>query len=144
MRYLITSAAAVLMSLGFGGVALANGSKSTSHHSQHHHHADHHNHNHHNHKYHDYHKKHGTAFKYGYFFKGKEHRHWSYGYWNAKNRCYFFYEPGLRCFYYWCAPKACYYPVSYIQVAPPVAGDETMPPGIDIKPGPDGDGPDGQ
>jgi hypothetical protein len=74
----------------------------------------------------------GTKFKHGYYFKGKDHRQWSYCYWNARYRCYFFYEPDLCSYYYWCASQNCYYPVTYITIAPPVAGDVLMPAGIKI------------
>ena len=161
MHSLTIRAAALVLCLAVGTSAQA---AAPRHHHSHHHHS-HHRHHHHSHQrhhhrmhhhhsqrhhHHDYYKKNGTAFKYGYYFKGKNHRHWSYGYWNARYRVYFFYEPGLRTFYYWNARQACYYPVSYITIAPPVEGDETMPPDIDIRKGPvdepmpPSDGPDGQ
>ena len=42
-------------------------------------------------------------------------------YWNSRYGCYCYWDPYYRNYYYWYAPQACYYPISYFQVAPPVA-----------------------
>ena len=41
-------------------------------------------------------------------------------YWNSRYGCYCYWDSCYRNYYYWCASQACYYPISYIQVAPPV------------------------
>jgi hypothetical protein len=61
----------------------------------------------------DYHLTHGVSFKYGYFFKGKEHYHWSYSCWSERYGCNIYWCPCTCCYYYWCQPYDCYYPVSY-------------------------------
>jgi hypothetical protein len=60
-----------------------------------------------------YHLKYGVRFKYGYYYKGRIHRHWTKRYWNADYGCYVYYCPETSCYYYWCAPDDCYYPVTY-------------------------------
>jgi hypothetical protein len=61
----------------------------------------------------DYHKKFGTSFKYGYFYKGKSHRHWTSCYWSKSYGCTIYWCPCTCEWYYWCQPYDCYYPVSY-------------------------------
>jgi hypothetical protein len=62
---------------------------------------------------------HGVKFNGGYFYKGMNHRQWTRWYWNARYGTYFYFDPFARSFYYWCATASCYYPASYINVAPP-------------------------
>src|SRR5690242_5226094 len=61
-----------------------------------------------------YHETHGTKFKGGYFYKGREHHHWTYRYWYGKYGCYTYYCPSTSCWYYYYPREDCYYPVSYI------------------------------
>ena len=75
-----------------------------------------------------YHEEHGTKFKDGYFYKGKDHHHWTYRYWWGKYGCYTYYCPSTSCWYYWYQPGNCYYPCSYISSATPVA--EPAPVGV--------------
>src|SRR5262245_31676644 len=64
---------------------------------------------------HSYHLTHGSKMKNGsYFYKGKDHFHWSHRYWFGKYGCYTYYCPSTCCWYYWYQPGDCYYPVSYI------------------------------
>jgi hypothetical protein len=77
---------------------------------------------------HNYHLSHGTKFKGGYFYKGKNHYHWSYRYWWGKYGCYSYYCPSTCCWYYWYPQDNCYYPCSYIRSATPVA--EAAPAGV--------------
>jgi hypothetical protein len=69
--------------------------------------------------FHDYHVKYGTQFKFGHFYSGREHYHWSKWFWNYKYGCYFYWCPSTCCYYYWYQPSCCYYPVSYIPYATP-------------------------
>jgi hypothetical protein len=62
---------------------------------------------------------HGVKFNGGYFYKGINHRQWSRWYWNARYGTYFYFDPFAQSYYYWSATAGCYYPVSYIAVAPP-------------------------
>src|SRR5438105_299283 len=61
----------------------------------------------------DYHLHHGTKFEHGWFYKGKEHDHWSERCYNERYGCETFYCPCTLCWYYFCVPDCCYYPVSY-------------------------------
>ncbi len=61
----------------------------------------------------DYHLNHGVSFKYGYYYKGKDHHHWYYNCWSDRYGCYIYWCPSSCCWYYWCKPYDCYYPVSY-------------------------------
>ena len=75
-----------------------------------------------------YHEEHGTKFKGGYFYRGREHSHWTHRYWWGKYGCYTYFCPSTRCWYYWYQQDNCYYPCSYIGSATPVA--ETAPVGV--------------
>jgi hypothetical protein len=57
--------------------------------------------------------KFGTKFDHGYFYKGKDHFHWSYSCWNSSYGCYCYWCPSSCCYYYWCQPDTCFYPISY-------------------------------
>ncbi len=72
-----------------------------------------------------YHERYGTKFKYGYYYKGHDHHHWTYRYWYGRYGCYCYYCPSTYCWYYWYPTDNCYYPVSYIKTATPVF--ETAP-----------------
>jgi hypothetical protein len=61
----------------------------------------------------DYHLTHGTKFEHGYFYKGKEHSHWSSRCYSERYGCQIYYCPSACCWYYFCTPDCCYYPVSY-------------------------------
>jgi hypothetical protein len=115
MKRILLSAAVVTMSLAFAGTALAGGksgvskgptgpghslgSKSSN--------------------FHNYHVKFGTSFKFGNFYRGREHFHWTKWYWNPTYRCYFYWCPSTCCYYYWSEPSCCYFPISYIPYAAP-------------------------
>lgn len=65
------------------------------------------------------------SFSHGYYYPGKFHSHWTYRCWSSKYGCECFYCPYTCCWYYWCEPGSCYYPVSYIREAPPVVAAAT-------------------
>jgi hypothetical protein len=58
-------------------------------------------------------EQHGVRFSGGYYYAGRHHDHWSCRVWDAGCGRYHYYDPHLRCWYYWYAPGSCYYPVSY-------------------------------
>jgi hypothetical protein len=60
-----------------------------------------------------YHLQHGTKFSQGYFFKGKQHTHWTSRSFDKRYGCWTYYCPSTCCSYYWCEPACCYYPVTY-------------------------------
>jgi hypothetical protein len=64
-------------------------------------------------RYANYHQTYGTKFAYGYLYRGRNHAHWSYQRWDARYGCTCYYDPCCTCWYYWCEPASCYYPVSY-------------------------------
>ena len=66
-----------------------------------------------------YYKNHGKKFSHGYFYHGRDHRHWSYRGWSKRYGCYCYWDSGCRCWYYWSEPKCCYYPISYATVCTP-------------------------
>jgi hypothetical protein len=78
-----------------------------------------------------YHELHGTKFKGGYFYRGRDHYHWTYRYWWGKYGCYTYYCPSTSCWYYWYQQDNCYYPCSYVRSATPVA--EVAP--VDVQTG---------
>ena len=47
-------------------------------------------------------------------------------YWNSRYGCYCYWDAGCQNYFYWCGPRACYYPISYIQTAPPVVAQEPV------------------
>jgi hypothetical protein len=44
-------------------------------------------------------------------------------------------DPCCNCYYYWCAPQQCYYPVTYINMAQPQDGGKPLT-GIPMVPAP--------
>jgi hypothetical protein len=105
MRRFILSVAAVVLSVALAATAQAGpkGNGGGSHSSS------------------SYHMTHGTKFKGGYFYKGKEHSHWTHRYWYGRYGCYTYYCPSTCGWYYYYPKQECYYPVSYITTATPVA-----------------------
>lgn len=61
----------------------------------------------------DYYRTHGHKFEHGYYYKGRDHHHWSREYFSNRYGCTVYTDPGCGCDYYWCQPDSCYYPVSY-------------------------------
>jgi hypothetical protein len=61
----------------------------------------------------DYKNKFGFKFDHGYYYKGKDHHHWSYCCWYPSYGCYCYWCPSTSCYYYWCQPDSCFYPISY-------------------------------
>jgi hypothetical protein len=66
-----------------------------------------------------YYKKHGTKFSHGYFYHGRNHRHWDYRCWSKRYGCNCYWDSGCRSWYYWSEPKCCYYPICYATVCTP-------------------------
>jgi hypothetical protein len=61
-----------------------------------------------------YHRRHGKRFRYGYYYSGRHHRHWTHRWYSNRYRRYF----------YWCASRTAYYPVSYINFSLPAGISE--------------------
>jgi hypothetical protein len=79
---------------------------------------------------HNYHIDHGSRMRDGrYFYRGRDHHHWTYRYWYGRYGCYCYYCPSTCCWYYWYQKDDCYYPVSYINTATPVF--ERAPVGVE-------------
>jgi hypothetical protein len=118
MRRLLLSAAAVVVSLSLAATAGAGPKGGNAHHSGSHAGSSHGGSSHGG----NYHMTHGSRMKNGsYYYKGKNHSHWTHRYWWGKYGCYAYYCPSTGGWYYWYAPDDCYYPVSYIATATPVA-----------------------
>ena len=56
---------------------------------------------------------HGTRFSNGYFYTGRSHAHWSCSRFDTRYGCTCYFDPCCECWYYWCQPASCYYPVTY-------------------------------
>lgn len=61
-----------------------------------------------------YYARHGHRFRDGYWYQGYRHSHWSYHYYDRRYGAYLYYDPGVKVYYWWCAPHFRYYPVSYL------------------------------
>ena len=62
----------------------------------------------------NYHQLYGTQFKYGTYYPGIQHNHWSQVYFSPFYGCNVFVCPYTMVKYYWCPPANCYYPISYV------------------------------
>jgi hypothetical protein len=57
--------------------------------------------------------KFGTKFDKGFYYKGKNHNHWSYRCWYPEFGCYCYWDPCVCTYYYFCEPDCCFYPIAY-------------------------------
>jgi hypothetical protein len=64
-------------------------------------------------RYSNYNLTHGTKFAHGYFYRGRDHFHWSLHRYDSRYGCECYFDPSCSRWYYWCQPDSCYYPVSY-------------------------------
>ena len=55
----------------------------------------------------------GTKAKFGFYFQSKYCNFWSYKCYLAKYGCTCFWCPCCNCYYYFCVPDDCYYPVTF-------------------------------
>lgn len=55
---------------------------------------------------------HGTRYDGGYFYPGRNHRHWQYRVWNSRFGRYHYYDPYLRSYYYYDPARVGYYPIN--------------------------------
>ena len=55
----------------------------------------------------------GTKFAHGYFYRGREHNHWTSHRFDSRYGCECYFDPCCSCWYYWCQPASCFYPVTY-------------------------------
>jgi hypothetical protein len=94
----------------------------------------------------NYHLKHGHRFRFGVYYNGFRHFHWSRVYWDARYGTHLYFDPYTAQYYYWCAPHYRFYPVTYVPlgvysfpvvpnpqppavaVPPPPAFDPNVPP----------------
>jgi hypothetical protein len=111
MQRLMTSVAAVVVTLGMASAALANGRPARASHVP---------------VSHprpvarlNYHLTNGVKFSNGYYYRGIGHRHWSNWYWNKRYGTYFYFDRSVGAYYYWARSAGRYYPVSYIATVPP-------------------------
>ncbi len=63
-----------------------------------------------------YHRDHGKRFKYGWWYHGHSHPHWSHHYWDNRYGAYLYFDPGVQVWYWWCTPHYRFYPVTYLPV----------------------------
>jgi hypothetical protein len=53
----------------------------------------------------------GVKFSGGYYYKGHNHNHWGGRVWNARYGRYHYWDPYLKCYYYWAPDRGGYFPV---------------------------------
>jgi hypothetical protein len=61
----------------------------------------------------------GYKFEHGYYYTGRYHPTWTRWYYSKLYKAPIYWDNTTRVYYYWYAPKACYYPVSYASYAAP-------------------------
>jgi hypothetical protein len=84
--------------------------------------------------------RYARPFRSGYYYRGQQHPRWTRTYYWSRYHTTCYWDPGTSCWYYWYATLGCYYPISYITVAPPVVTAD--PEAVDrTAPGTDGDDP---
>jgi hypothetical protein len=89
----------------------------------------------------DFTKKHGVKFSHGYFYVGKEQKHFVRKFYDWHFETYMYVDPHAHCPYYWCEGHGVWYPARYIhKIGPDVKGP---PPAGLIPGGPKDGGPDG-
>jgi hypothetical protein len=71
-------------------------------------------------------RTHGRSFRYGTYYQGRNHYHWSHYCWWARYGCYAYWCPSTNCYYYWSETASCYYPVSYAEVVAPTASTQLL------------------
>jgi hypothetical protein len=60
-----------------------------------------------------YYHNHASHFSGGWYYRGRDHHHWSRTVWDARYHRYNYYDPGLQSYFYWSPAANCYYPVTY-------------------------------
>jgi len=82
-------------------------------------------------------KQHGVKFANGYFYPGKEQKHFTEKWHDYRFGIDVYWDPHARCPYYWCEGHGVYYPIRHIYTVPPdakgpgpaVGGDKRAPSG---------------
>ncbi len=69
----------------------------------------------------DFTKKHGMKFSHGYFYVGKDQKHFTQKWANPRFKTDFYWCPHTHMPYYWCEGHGVYYPVRYIHTVAPNA-----------------------
>jgi hypothetical protein len=64
-------------------------------------------------------------YKSNYKFFYKDNFKYSHYCWSSKFGCYFYWYQD--CYYFWCAPRSCYLPISYVETYPPTQVVATTP-----------------
>ena len=84
-------------------------------------------------------QKYGTKFSHGYYFSSKNF-YYNTRRWSSRYGCYCYWCPYVNSWYYWSPAQTCYYPLSYITVAPPtvVVAPATVTVAAPVSGGPDG------
>jgi len=62
----------------------------------------------------NYHLTHGVKFKFGFYYQGYGHNHWSYHYWDTRYGAYLYFDSYVNQYFYWCAPHFRFYPITYV------------------------------
>ncbi|MFO0929011.1 MAG: hypothetical protein U0736_18650 [Gemmataceae bacterium] len=62
----------------------------------------------------------GVKFRHGFYYRGLNHQHWTRRCFCTSHGCWCWFDPCTSAWYYWCAPRGCYLPVTCLTIAPPV------------------------
>jgi hypothetical protein len=62
----------------------------------------------------NYHLTNAVKFDHGFFYRGRDHNHWTSQRFDSRYGCTCYFDGGLSTWFYFCAVDVCYYPVSYV------------------------------
>ena len=66
-------------------------------------------------------KEHGTKFSHGFYYVGRNQKHFTERWYDAHFECYLYFDPYAQCPYYWCEAHGVFYPIEYIETVGPNA-----------------------
>jgi hypothetical protein len=66
-------------------------------------------------------KEHGTQFSHGFYYVGRNQKHFTERWWDARFETYLYFDPFAECPYYWCEAHGVFYPIDYIETVGPGA-----------------------
>src|SRR5439155_7379605 len=66
-------------------------------------------------------KEHGVKFSHGFFYVGRDQKHFTSRWYDAHFETYLYSDPYAHCPYYWCEAHGVFYPIQYIETVGPGA-----------------------
>jgi hypothetical protein len=64
-------------------------------------------------------REHARSFSHGHFYPGRFHRHWAWSFFHPRFRTTVYYDPFFDAYFYWSADQNAFFPISFIDQAPP-------------------------